>query len=175
MPVRLFLAIPLPAEARRALGRIQRDLVRAGATGRFVPEENFHITLRFIGESDDVYALTSAMRLAVRGARSMRLRLCAYGFFAAGGGRTGFVSLAGDMDELRRLHETLEGALMEHGFARGRGRFAPHVTLGRNMAVPEGLAVYVEPVPFTADSLVLFESRAAGGRMQYTPLHREAF
>ena len=173
--MRLFIAVPLPADVRRALSRVSRELIARGATGRFVPEENYHITLRFIGESSDVYALSLAMRDAVRDVTPFSLRLGAYGFFASGGGRTGYIGLTGDLPELERLSETLEGALLEQGFSRGRGRFVPHVTLGRSLLVPEGAAVKCEPVPFAVGALVLYESRQEGGRMAYTPLHREAF
>ena len=48
--------------------------------------------------------------------------------------------MTGDLPELGRLHETLESALCERGFGRGRGRLEPHVTLGRSITGDDGFA-----------------------------------
>jgi 2'-5' RNA ligase len=45
---RLFIALPLPERLTLALERIQEGV--AGAN--WVPRENMHLTLRFIGETD---------------------------------------------------------------------------------------------------------------------------
>lgn len=66
------------------------------------------------------------------------LHLNGYGAFSGSGGNTGFVRVAGDKEELFRLYETLEAALCDRGFGRGRGRFVPHITLGRNIVGDEG-------------------------------------
>ncbi len=53
-PMRLFIAIPLPPDITRALAAARVALEAHGATGRFVPRENYHITLHFLGETDDL-------------------------------------------------------------------------------------------------------------------------
>ena len=55
--MRLFIAIQFTPEIKKELTRFQNDLKRNGLTGRFVPVENLHLTLAFIGEypnPDDV-------------------------------------------------------------------------------------------------------------------------
>ena len=48
--MRVFIAIDLPNEIRKALSDVQRELRRVTNTCRWVPPESIHITLRFIGE-----------------------------------------------------------------------------------------------------------------------------
>ena len=171
--MRLFIAIPLPTDVRRAAAAAQADLIVRGAKGRFVPRGNFHITLHFIGESDDLAGAVTAIREACRDIRPFVLRLREYGGFGGKNGRTGYLGVTCDTGELDRLYESLESALWEQGFQRNRGRLSPHVTLGRNVTEDESFLSPLGNVAFTADSVVLYESRNEGGRMRYAPLHRE--
>ena len=52
--MRLFIAIDLPRSFKAELMRIQKEVKGISCGGRFVPQDNFHITLHFIGESDDI-------------------------------------------------------------------------------------------------------------------------
>ncbi len=171
--MRLFIAIPLPTDVRRTAAAAQAALVAHGAKGRFVPSENFHITLHFIGESEALTEAVAAMHLAARDIRPFVLRLGGYGGFGGKKGKTAFLSVSCDSGELDRLYESLESALWEQGFAGNRGRLSPHVTLGRNVQRDEGFAAPAANAAFTAGSIVLYESRAVPGRMQYLPLHTE--
>ena len=62
--MRLFIAIELPRSFKQELARVQKEVKQMSCGGRFVPQENFHITLHFIGESDDLAGAVAAMREA---------------------------------------------------------------------------------------------------------------
>ncbi|MEN6636288.1 MAG: RNA 2',3'-cyclic phosphodiesterase, partial [Clostridiaceae bacterium] len=109
--MRLFIAIPLPPDITRALSASRVALEAHGAVGRFVPRENYHITLHFLGETDALKDITDAMREAVRDIRPFVLRLRDYGSFKTDGSHTGFVNVSCDSEELNHLYETLESAL----------------------------------------------------------------
>ena len=73
--MRLFIAIDLPRSFKAELARIQKEVKGISCGGRFVPQDNFHITLHFIGESDDIAGAAAAMHEAVRGIRPLRCTL----------------------------------------------------------------------------------------------------
>ena len=171
--MRLFIAIPLPPDITRALSSARVALEEHGVTGRFVPRENYHITLHFLGETDALKDITDAMRQAVRDIRPFVLRLKEYGSFKTDGSHTGFVNVTCDSEELNRLYETLESALWERGFSKNRGRLTPHITLGRKIEGDDGFVLPPQKAAFTANSLVLYESTSERGQMVYTPVHRE--
>lgn len=171
--MRLFIAIPLPPDITRALSASRVALEAYGATGRFVPRENYHITLHFLGETDALHDVTDAIRQAVRDIRPFVLRLKEYGSFKTDGSHTAFVNVSCDSEELNRLYESLEAALWERGFSKNRGRLTPHITLGRKIEGDEGFVLPPQKAAFTANMVVLYESRSERGQMQYTPLHRE--
>lgn len=143
--------------------------------GRFVPEGNHHVTVRFIGESNALADIAEAMGEAVRDARPFLLRLGTPGHFEHGGTKTSYISVKGELEEFFRIHQTLESSLLDRGFVRGRQKPSPHITLARAVEYPEGLSLSVPDGTFRVRSIVLYESRNEHGRMVYTPLHTETF
>ena len=172
--MRLFIAVPVPAAARRALLDAQEALKNQGAQGRFVSGENFHITLKFLGETEDLAGITRAMSAAVSDVRPFSLRLGDYGAFPGGKGQTGHVTVEDLTGELNRLYTLLESALADEGFPAGRKKYLPHVTLARSLeGVTEAPAIRREK--FWGEGLVLYESVFTKHGVTYNMLHREVF
>lgn len=177
--MRLFIAIELPKSFRAELSRIERELKAVAAGGRFVPEDNFHITLRFIGESNDLSGAVAAMHEAVRGIRPFALHLGKCGFFERGASKTAHVGVLGELEELSKLNESLGSALCDNGFACERKRYVPHITLGRSVSCDElswaELGRISPNASISVSHITLFESVRKDGGMEYRPLHRERF
>ena len=169
--MRLFIAIPLPADVRGSVLETQRALRAFGASGRFVPDNCFHITLHFIGESDQFIDIIEAMKLASRSVRPFPLHLAEYGRFS--GNRVAFLSVVCDNKELYRLHKSLEHELYERGLLQARGRLTPHITLARNICGDEGFVWKKQKTTFCVDEFVLYESRRTDGSMRYIARHKE--
>ena len=172
--MRLFIAIPVPPDIRRAVRDTSVHLQKQGAEGRFVPERNYHVTMHFIGESSALSDIADAMGEAARDARPFLLRLSGYGSFVSKNGSTGFVRVTDETGELQNLYETLEQALWDRGFSKNRSRLIPHITIGRSITGDAGF-VCTHNEAFTADSMILYESRNIKGSMEYTPVHKESF
>jgi len=178
--MRLFIAIAIDRPFREEAAEIQRQLKLMSAGGKFVPPENFHITLKFIGESRDIAGAAEAMGEAVRGIRPICLRLGSYGWLEKGGrGRTAILGIEGDTGELTALHQSLESALYDRGFPREHRRFTPHLTLGRGVEhddISGAELMAIKPsAAMTAREITLFESLRDKGRVIYRPIHRERF
>ncbi len=176
--MRLFIGIELPRSFKAELIRIQKELKGRSASGRFVPADSFHITLHFIGESDDLPGAVAAMHEAVRGIRKFTLHLGRYSSLTKGR-RTSIVEVKGELDELNTLHEALESALADAGFPRENKKYVPHITLGRSVEHDELVDGELAAMPLnaslTVDSITLFLSERREGRVVYTPLHKERF
>lgn len=124
---RLFVAIDLPTEVRDQVSGVCRDLPGA----RWVPADQLHLTLRFIGEVDDAgfRGIREALA-AVKGER-FATAVRGIGHFPPGRHpRVLWVGLSGS-DALFSLQERIERAVVAAGIPAEGRRFPPHITLAR--------------------------------------------
>jgi RNA 2',3'-cyclic 3'-phosphodiesterase len=171
--LRLFVALDLPAEARRELARF-RDAAADPAVWRPLDEASFHVTLAFLGhrpEGDVALAGEILGGLTARDAPSLAL----------GDGlllpprraRVLTVALVGD-GALPELQAEVSAGLAAAGVYTPEARpFRPHVTVARirpGARAPRAVDAAPEPVAFTARDVVLYRSRLARGGAAYEPL-----
>ena len=134
--IRLFVALALPAAIKAQLA-----LLSGGIPGaRWVPPENYHLTLRFIGEVESWRAEEVDEALANIRARPFMLSLRGLGLFEKAGRISSLWVGVEKTDQLGLLQAKVETALQRIGLEPERKRFAPHVTLARtDRAPPEKL------------------------------------
>ena len=60
--MRLFIAIQLSDEMKRTLTGTMHELKKAGIRGTYVPTQNLHLTVAFIGETKDAEAVKTALQ-----------------------------------------------------------------------------------------------------------------
>lgn len=125
--MRLFVALSLPDQVRWQL----RLLCGGLPTTRWVPPENFHITLRFLGELDgrDLDYVDAA--LAGIRAPAFSLRLAEVGHFASGGRVKSVWAGVAKEPALFHLRDKIESAVVRAGMAPEGQNYRPHVTLAR--------------------------------------------
>ena len=170
--MRLFVALDLPWALRQQVAA----LANAGIPGaRWVPPENYHITLRFIGETPGHRAEEIDMALAGLRGRGFSLTLSGLGTFHKGGRATALWVGVERNPQLDHLQNKIERALQQIGLDPERRRFQPHVTLARLDNAPEAkIASYMqahnlfraEPVP--VEHFTLFSSQLGKEASVYT-------
>ena len=124
---RLFIAIALPETVRAGL-----TLLQSGVPGaRWVPAENFHLTLRFIGEVDGLVARdidTELLRLRSPG---FELAIAGVGHFGDGAAMRALYAAVPANPALSQLQAKVDSAIAMAHVAPERRKFVPHVTLAR--------------------------------------------
>ncbi len=177
--LRVFFAIELDERARTAAARSVRALQEApnGNAVRWVREESFHVTLRFIGdvERTRIEAVTRCVHRQTAQLRPFRLELGGVRLFPSRR-RPGFMVLdVGPGEALEELAGAVERGVEAAGIAPESRPFRPHLTLGRLRgkkfpavtgdvtALGEGCIV---------NDAVLFKSDLHPSGAQYTPIER---
>jgi 2'-5' RNA ligase len=160
---RLFVAVWPTAEVIEHLRAVPRD---SWVDVRWIPERNWHVTLRFIGEAtaEDTIEALAAVELPVVSAQvSMRIERL--------GGRSVVVPVDGVDTLARAVREATEGigtdALDPH--------FRGHITLGRSRGkrpIKGGIATADPPPPirFDVQEVALVASTLTDHGSDYEPL-----
>ena len=172
-PLRLFVALELPAAVRAALAA-----VGAGAdpdVWRPVAPESLHLTLAFLGARppDDVEPIARLLE-AEAGTPAPRLALGGALLLPPRGARVLTVALE-DLDgALGRLQARFSDGLAAAGlYAPEKRPFRAHVTVARlrpRALPPRAAGATLDPAPFRADRLTLFRSRLHPGGARYSPV-----
>jgi len=123
---RLFTALEIPAEVGRSLA-----MLRGGLPGaRWIDPENYHLTLRFIGDINDGLAREIAFMLGNVNRMSFELRLD--GLTSFGGRRPrAVVAVAARTQQLFELQAEHERLMQRVGLEPEGRKYTPHVTLAR--------------------------------------------
>jgi 2'-5' RNA ligase len=166
---RLFSAIEIPRPIAERL-----NLLRAGLTGaRWIDPENYHLTLRFIGDVDGATAREFTLALSAIQGAAFQLRFNGLGSFGGRKPRAIFARVA-PSEALESLQRANERAAREARLPPEGRNFKPHITLARlRGARPDAVAAYLErqgavaAEPFTVSRFVLYSSRASVGGGPY--------
>src|ERR1044071_9755095 len=166
---RLFSAIEIPQSIASRL-----TMLRAGLSGaRWIDPENYHLTLRFIGDVDGATEHHFTLALSAIDAAPFELKLNGLGSFGGNKPRAIFAGIAPSegLDALRRANER---AAREAGLPPEGRNFKPHVTLARlRNARADAAAAHLEhqggapAEPFIVNRLVLYSSRNSVGGGPY--------
>lgn len=169
--LRLFVAIELPEDLREGLALMQAGLPGA----RWIDPDNFHVTLRFIGETAEHRLEDIDDLLADITAPPFDLSLAGVGSFARGREPTSLWIGLDRSEPLMALQRRIHKALTREGFASDEKRYTPHVTLARLQRAPErDLAMFIaahnlfRADPFRVDRFTLFSSQLSSSGSIYS-------
>lgn len=139
--LRLFTALHVPDDIAACLTPLQAGLPGA----RWVPRENFHITLKFLGkvrepDADDIDETLSKIK-----SKPFTLRIEGLGSFGDKDRPRSVYAAITRSEPLERLAEKIAVAttpLIEH---KDKRKFIPHITLGRmNSVTNRDAALWIE-------------------------------
>ena len=171
--MRLFVALDLPHAMRTRL-----SFLGGGLPGvRWVAPENFHITLRFIGELPGWRAEEVDAALAGLRAPGFGLQLAGVGTAEKAGRVTALWVGVQRNPALEHLQSKIDTVLGRAGVKRERRRFVPHVTLARlGEGIPAAkVAAWVQAhnlfrsEPVAVEHFTLFSSLLGKEQAAYVP------
>jgi 2'-5' RNA ligase len=184
--VRAFIAIELPPHIRQELNLILKQLQErlSHAAIRWVPANNIHITLKFLGDVSISNLELLKKILDTEGHRHKSFDIAVNGLGAyptIHRPRVIWVGVEAPA-EMEALHRSIEAETQRLGYAAEERRFSPHLTLGRisHTARPQDIHdISSILTDYTVGSLgiasvekvVLFRSELTPGGAIYTPLH----
>jgi RNA 2',3'-cyclic 3'-phosphodiesterase len=177
-PLRLFVAIEIPEAVKDAVEEVFAPWREAFPKARWVPRENLHVTLKFLGRTWPRLTdwVPEQVQEAVSEVEPFDTRLLGVGSFPSA--KRGRAIWAGFDDGDQRLTE-LAGAIdnaLDDEFEPEKRPFHPHLTVARSDPPLKLPAAYtgteLDSEQWLVDSVTLFRSHLGRPSPRYEPLAR---
>lgn len=161
--MRLFIAIQLSDEIKKTLVACMHDLKKQGVEGNYVPAQNLHLTLAFIGEYDD----PAKVRKVIGSVPLPQIRLS-----ISGKGNFGNLLWAGvkGNQKLKTYVKELRAALKEAQIPFDDDKFIPHITLIRKTVAKKPYELHLSKAEMTVEKVSLMKSEMKNGKVVYREL-----
>ncbi|HXF73971.1 MAG TPA: RNA 2',3'-cyclic phosphodiesterase [Actinomycetota bacterium] len=175
-PLRLFVAVDVPGRVRELVAGTLAPWREAFPAARWVPPENWHVTVKFLGRTWPrlLAWVEDRVRAVAADHRPFQIRASGVGAFpSARRARVLWVGLDDPEGGLRSLARGLDAAL-EREFPPERRDFTAHLTVARSeppLALPEDFArTELRSEPFEVRALVLYRSHLQRPAPRYEPV-----
>ncbi len=179
--IRLFIALPLEKPVKDRLGQIIADFKQKGGSVKWVKPENTHLTLRFLGDTDE--KLLAKIKTEIDAVASTHPPVATSiniigGFPNLNRPRVIWVGIEKEIESLAKMARQMELKIRTLGFEKESRPFKAHLTLARvreprgNERLFEYLQGYkLEEIPIHFDRIVLFKSTLTSQGPIYERLH----
>jgi len=159
--MRLFVAVNLPKEIKKEIGSLISELKFIPADLKWVDPENLHLTVQFLGNvsEDQVLTVAESLKRSAAGAGPFALKLSGIGVFPSlEKPRVFWAGVTGETAALLNLSRLVQSDLLRLGFAPGKNKFSPHLTLAR-LRSPAGFADVLDRAEKIAGNKVFGSAR----------------
>lgn len=165
----LFVGLDFPPAIIKELQNIQTQLRATDPVGHYESEENFHLTLRYVGEVSAIEPIARHLE-QIHGKR-FRLELQRLGLFDNPEGNVVWVDVVESNDELNTLQRQIDRAISNSGAEVKQYPFVPHISLayGSGASIAEAFpSCHVTPLSFEVSEFYLYEvmTMATGSRFR---------
>jgi 2'-5' RNA ligase len=151
------------------------------ASLRWVPRDNLHVTVWFLGEVREPEALVATLRAPI-GIRPFTMHVAGAGLFPpTGAPRVVWLGLPAGRDGLLATYDALRPRLARHGFEPEKRPYNPHLTVARVKDISRPDAAKVRAMlgdsrdsagGCRVEAVTLFKSRTSPHGAEYERLFR---
>lgn len=180
--IRTFIAIEIPELIIEEISRVQNELKRTQAQVGWVKPGNIHITLKFLGNTDEskISDIAGQIKKSVAGIPPFEIMIQGIGVFP-NFRRPRVVWIGtGHNDQLLKLAKNIDTNMSHLGFEKENRPFKAHLTLGRVKGI-RGMHECLDVLrqnndfkggSFLADYILLIKSELKPTGAVYTPLKK---
>lgn len=133
--VRAFVAIDIAPSVRAQARKALRPMMKSFPNVKWVDNDNFHVTLKFLGPNvptNELHNVIAAIQRACRNFEQFDLVFEGMGAFPdSSNPRTIWIGVSDGVNELRTLAKRIDEEMEKIGFPSENRQFSPHLTVGR--------------------------------------------
>ena len=135
--MRLFIAVELEKDVITALCSLHDELKGRADKMRFVPSQNLHLTLFFLGNTPEnkIEEISKALQSLGENNSPFKLELNnrLETFDEKNPARVVWVGVKSDLAALQKLQAMIAATMHNMGFLRTEKSYIPHITIGRDV------------------------------------------
>ena len=182
--MRAFIAIDFSSLLKDQIAGLQRELRPFASSVRWKYIDNFHLTLKFLGEIEPgkIEGIGEEVGKICRPLAPFSLKVSNIGCFPGKDSfRVVWLGLSGDLDRLRSLQSEIDTCLGKLGFEIEKRSYKPHVTIAQDVVFNTGfekISEIASKISFSdiyVDRVYLIKSEQIGARRVYTPVSGYCF
>ncbi len=169
--MRIFIAIRLNNDIKSHLKNITDRLSPFFEKARFSLVENYHITIKFIGETDRTgyEKIVSAVKSAAPEIEKFDINTGGPGSFRRRKRHIFYCSLK-NANSLQKLHDVICIELRKKGIKADNVGFSPHITLAREVVLSDEYnGIEFESKKINVEKIAVMESTRINGKLTYIP------
>lgn len=132
--IRAFIAVLLTDELKREIRQIQERFIQVAPDVKWMAEDNFHVTMKFLGDVDTrrIDEIADAIESAVETEKPFALKVSGVGSFPnPRRPQVVWVGVESGVEQLAGIADKIESAMERIGFPRENRMFSAHITIGR--------------------------------------------
>jgi 2'-5' RNA ligase len=181
MARRIFIAIEINENIRKAIFKQSMKAFSSHDYVRIIPPDNIHITLKFLGDTRDedigkiIRAVSAAASVHKSFDYSLEEKIGA--FPDTEKAKIAFIGIKRGRNNISSLYKSLEDKLSGLGIKKEKRRFHPHITIARIKKPVNIGSIVLDPASLPAYdmeavSVVIFESILGRGGARYIIIER---
>ncbi|SKA83770.1 2'-5' RNA ligase [Caloramator quimbayensis] len=176
--MRTFITLEFDKKTKEEIIEIQKMIRENSYSGRFKYIDNFHLTLKFLGETDliTIDMINDELNKKLKGFKCFKLNFSGIGAFGVGRTtRTIYLKVKNPLDRINHLFNIVDEATALYGF-KLENKYVPHVTIAQdvelkipfNEIADKSESLFNKEIFF--DKLVIMKSEQKSGKRIYSPL-----
>lgn len=175
--MRVFIAIELDNEVKKFLHNVQEEVKTRSLKGNFTRYNNFHLTLKFIGnvtqkQIDNLMNLIDEVASKVQ---PFTFKISDIGVFKRSNKSIVWLGISKGKNNLQYLSNNLEDVVESYDFEKDNRKFKPHITLAREVVFSDegiiNIPLYDKEIEVNSISLML--SHRVNGVLTYECIYNK--
>ena len=175
--MRAFIGIDFPSELKKEIFTVQQTIKGYAQKGRWKDIDNFHLTLKFLGEINlaQQASIDAAMEILCAKVKPFSLAVKGLGTFNNKEKiKVLWLGIDGDLVELNSVHREIDISLAPIGFLEETRKYNPHITIGQDLLFAGNFDQIKETIgeielgETNFSNLYLFKSEHVQNRLTYT-------
>jgi 2'-5' RNA ligase len=175
--MRVFIGVEFDYKVKDYLNGVKEMIKENVKSGDFTNYDNYHLTLRYIGNiyDDEQEVLEEVLDEVSKKIKAFDIKVGDIGTFGKGNTSIVWVGITKGKKELTSMYGVLEEELYFNGFDKEERKYNPHITIGKKVHLNGHGGGYLEPYNdiIKVQTITLFHSHRVNGVLTYTPIYRK--